>query len=224
MHPAYFNDISIVISWALGFLYEYYTGERNDRLRKEMVKMKRWMALLLAAALSLSLTACGDGENGGTQEGQYNDKNGELHQQQDDKNKTGVEYTAIDSDEVVLNMRSGDLKVKVLGYEVLESDEYIEFFIKMNISNQTSNTFDEYAFGSTAWQLFRNGVEVKFGGGISQQDMATYKPNTPEIKPNASTDNVVQHWITQKNDSIDHSGEYEVDYYGIEIAKFNIDA
>ena len=184
--------------------------------------MKKLLALMLAASLALSLVACGGGGTADTNTpsgGSGDATPPTLTGQEEAKNDT---YKSVECDEVVLHQNAGDLKMKMLGYEIVEYEGKINFYIRLNIANETNQTFETMAhgFGPRGWQLFQDGVEANLVGGAAPPDeLVTYPENEPSIKAGGKTDQVVVCWML--ND-IDYDAEFEFDYDENTIATFFI--
>ena len=138
--------------------------------------MKKLLALMLAASLALSLVACGGGTvDTNTPSGGNGDATPPtVTGQEEAKNDT---YKSVECDEVVLHQNAGDLKMKMLGYEIVEYEGKINFYIRLNIANETNQTFETMAhgFGPRGWQLFQDGVEANLVGGAAPPDeLGTY--------------------------------------------------
>ena len=126
----------------LGFLYEYDAGQRNDRVRKKMMSMKKWMALLLAAVLCFSLTACSGGESG---------KNSDVEGSPQENNNGNVSNEYKVGDVISTNC----MEVSVLSYDIITNDDIINnpdtqtydgkqyLYYKEYFSGTDVNTYDD---------------------------------------------------------------------------------
>lgn len=185
--------------------------------------MKKLLALMLAAALALSLVACGGGGGTGdnnTPSGGSDDTTPPTEAEQEEAKNDA--YKSVECEEVVLHLNEGDLKMKMLGYEILEYEGNINFYIRLNIANETNKTFATFrGYGPFYWQLFQDGVEVHMadGGYVPPDELVTYPENKPDIKAGAETDKVVICWML---DDIDNDAEFELTYSEHTIATFFI--
>ena len=198
---------------------------------------KRTITAAVCGLMILSLAACGgNGTNGNNTQPSVNandkansNNSSSLVKSNSDRFKSIISYKTIEGNEVSVNRDrhyystdgehycKGNVKIKMLGYEVVEFDEKIFIYFKLNVTNETNEDFSMSGYGQSGMLFCQNGVELELRNGTTPNDEYLAFPRyQPVLKSGATSDRIyIEGGLLEKAE-----GEISFEYDGNEIAKF----